>query len=95
MVLHYLMALAVGSRDVRMGGCDAPNIFTVARKLVKCQPCCKRVGHSIFRDLFLVTIVGKSSKRVPQQKVFRYITGRKLHYERYLQAKGVLHSFNF
>ena len=42
------------SRDVPMGGMGdvtPPNIVKCARKLVKVQSCCRRVGHSIFRDL--------------------------------------------
>jgi len=33
------------------GGLKPPNIFEFARNLVKRQPCCKRVGISIFCDL--------------------------------------------
>ena len=40
----------------------APNIFNFARKLVKIEPYCKRPGHSIFRDLLLVTILGQFVK---------------------------------
>ena len=39
----------------RLGGVGVsrpPNIFKFARKLVKRQPCCKKVGNSIFCDLF-------------------------------------------
>ena len=32
------------------GGRHAPNSVKCARKLVKIQSCCRRVGHSIFRD---------------------------------------------
>ena len=39
-------------RDVPIGGHCAPNILKFAWKLVKSQPCCKRVHHSIFCDLF-------------------------------------------
>ena len=42
-----------------------PNIFKFTRKLVKSQPCCKRVGHNIFCVLLLVTIVGQSVKPSP------------------------------
>ena len=40
--------------DVPMGvwGRHAPSVFKFARKLVKSQPCYKRVGYSIFWDLF-------------------------------------------
>ena len=41
--------------DVLMGGVTSPNTFKFARKLVKSQPCCKRVGHSIFYDLSFFT----------------------------------------
>ena len=37
------------------GGVAPPNRFTLARKLVKSQPCRKGVGQSIFCDLVLVT----------------------------------------
>ena len=43
-------------------GRDAPRCFKFSSKLVKSQPCCKRVGHSIFSDLFeffLVAMVVK------------------------------------
>ena len=44
-----------------------------AGKLVKSQPCCKRVGHGIFRELFLATIAGQKDP-TPQRKVLRHIT---------------------
>jgi len=52
------------------GACGAsctPNIFKFASKLVKRQLCCKRVGDSIFCDLFLVTIVGQLVKTLPSR----------------------------
>ena len=36
-----------------VGGRHTPNIVKCARKLVKIQSRCKRVGHNIFCDLFL------------------------------------------
>ena len=52
--------------DVRMGGVGggrrAPNVLIFARKLVKSQPCCTRVGNGSFRDLFIVAIVGQLIK---------------------------------
>ena len=52
------------------------NICKFARKFVKSQPCCKRVGHIIFCDHILVTIVvGQLVKTPPPQlKVSRHIT---------------------
>ena len=35
-----------------VGALCPPNVAKSARKLVKSQSCIKRVGHSIFRDLF-------------------------------------------
>ena len=65
-----------GCADGGMGSVAPPSIFKFARKLVKSQPCCKRVGHSNFCDLFLVTIVGQFVKMPPpQRKVSRHITG--------------------
>ena len=47
--------------------CPFTNIFEVTRKLVKSLPCCKGVGHSVFRDffLFLATAVGQKVKIPP------------------------------
>ena len=56
------------TRDVPNGGVGrrrTPNVFKFARKLVRRQPCCKRVGNSIFCDFFLVTIVGEFVKTPP------------------------------
>ena len=40
------------SRDMQMGGGVVPsNIFKIARKLIKSEPCCKRNGHSVFRPV--------------------------------------------
>ena len=50
-----------------MGGIAPPNIFKLARKLVKSQQCCKRVGHSIFCNYFLEIIVGQLVKTPPPQ----------------------------
>ena len=49
----------------RGGGAAHPNILKVARKLVKTQPCCKRVGNSICCDFILVAIVGELVKTPP------------------------------
>ena len=35
-----------------VGGVRSPNMSEIARKFVKSWPCCKRVGHSLFRDHF-------------------------------------------
>ena len=37
------------------GGVKPPNIFKFARKLIKRQPCCKRIVKSIFCDLFFLS----------------------------------------
>ena len=43
-----------------------PKILKFARKLVKSQPWCKRVGHNIFCDFFILeAIVGKLVKTPP------------------------------
>ena len=48
------------------GHVKPPRIFKLARKLVKSQQCCKRVGHSIFCELFfLLTVVGQFFKAPP------------------------------
>ena len=39
------------NRDVPNGG----RIFKSERELVKRQPCCKKVGNSIFCDFFLIS----------------------------------------
>ena len=46
-----------GCADGEGGG----HIFKLARKLIKSQPCCKRNGNSIFRDLFLFSNSGWSN----------------------------------
>jgi len=53
-----------------------PNIFKFARKIVKSQPWCKRVGHSIFYHLFsfFSNNIWSISQNAPQQKVSRHIT---------------------
>ena len=64
-ILNLCMSVCnkvVKRRDVPTGGMGAscsPTVFKFARKLVKRQPCCKRVDNSIFCDLlcFLETIV--------------------------------------
>ena len=74
--VHRRLVADWGAKDVPMGGVVPPSISTFARKLVKSQPFCKRIGHSIFCDLSLVTIVGQLVKTPPpQQKVSRHITG--------------------
>ena len=57
-------------------GITPPNIVKIARKLIKIQPCCKRNGHGIFRELFLsVTVVGQMDKVPPPQwRVLRLIS---------------------
>ena len=56
-------------------GIKPPNIVEIARKLVDIQPCHKRSGHSIFRDLIIVTIVGKMVQTSPPKwKVLRCIS---------------------
>ena len=46
-----LSAVIQGCADWGRGGRHAPNIFKFAKKLVKRQPCWKRVGNSNFCDL--------------------------------------------
>ena len=58
-------------------GFTPPNVFAIARKLVKCWPCCRRVGHSAFHDLFLVVVVGQVVRMPPPlngKKVSRHIS---------------------
>ena len=49
----------------RWGEHHTPRIFIFARKLVKSQPCCKRTGHGIFRELFSVTVFVQLVKTPP------------------------------
>ena len=42
-------------------------ILKFARKVVKSQPYCKRVGHSIFCDLVFSTISWSIGEKAPQQ----------------------------
>ena len=44
-----------------------PNIFKFARKLVKSQPCCKGVGHTIFCDSFQQLRVSWSNSPSPNR----------------------------
>jgi len=56
------------TKDVPIGGVEGvapPNISLIARKLVKRQPCWKRVGNSNFCDPFLLTMVGQLVKTPP------------------------------
>ena len=39
----------------RVWGRRAPNIIKFTRKLIKSQPCCKRVGNSNFCDLIVLS----------------------------------------
>ena len=65
--------LAQGCADGRRGGVAPPSIFKFARKLVKSQLGSKRVGHSIFCDLFLllsnnlITIGGQLVRTPPNR----------------------------
>ena len=51
-----------GPRDVLMGNAPPPPVF---QNCEKSQPCCKRNGHRIFRDLLLVTVVGQMVNLTP------------------------------
>ena len=52
-----------------------PNSLKIARKMVKNQPRCKRNGHSIFGDLFVVEVVVQMVKAPsPKFKVFLYFS---------------------
>ena len=62
-------------RDVLKGGEEAshpsPNIFKIARKLVKSQLSCKRSGHSIFRGHFVFSSSSWSNgQNFPNGKCF-------------------------
>ena len=46
-----------------------PNIFKFARKLVKCQPCCKRAGYSMFRDSFFSSNSRSIGQNVPSPNI--------------------------
>ena len=64
-----------GCADGGAGDVMPPNIFKLARKFVKTQPYCKRVGNSSFRDLFFLVTTGRQLvKAPPQRKVSRHIT---------------------
>ena len=56
------------------------NIFKFALKLVKRQPCCKRVGNTIFPEVFFFSNnswpIGQHANPPPHQMVSRHITGR-------------------
>ena len=54
-------------------GRHVPNMFEIAKKLVKIRPCCKRVGCSIFRHLFCNNnwSIGQNAPP-PQRKVFQH-----------------------
>ena len=56
---------------------DTLNIVKFARKLVNSQPCCRRVCHSIFRDLLVFIKNRWSIGQTPlrQWKVSRHIAG--------------------
>ena len=48
-ILHQQLAVGLaGCANGSMGASCPLNIFKIARKSIKCQPCCKRNGRSIF-----------------------------------------------
>ena len=54
------------NKDVPMGASrPSPILSNLQESLSKSQPCCKRVGHSISCDMFLVTILGQMVQRPP------------------------------
>ena len=65
--LYLFFALEQGCAERGRRGRNTPNIFKIARKLIRNQPCCKGNGHKIFCDIFLVTMVCQVVKKPPPQ----------------------------